>query len=169
MSGYSVASTATSTPAAQRAPAATRRVLWTNGTVRVAIPKDAKKTTRSGQDAGVSGLVFGRSIRGNAVNCYVLPGRAAEDLRGKRITAAVTVMEKALVNGEVYLYVNLVPVAAGTPPTHRLTILPGRLSDFALESGWVAFETPAAKSPNIVREGVIVLSPPDAKVRPKNR
>ncbi len=166
MSGYGVANTATSTKVTSPVPAIVRKCLWTGGIVRIMVPKNAKNSRYETHPC----LVFSRSIRGNVINCHVHLSLVTGDLRGKYITAIVKVMEKTLVSSdEAYLYINLMPIASQTPPTHRLVVLPGHLSDFKLEPNWIVFDTPAPKHPGAVRAGVIVLCPPDTNVYPKRK
>ncbi|HEY0010477.1 MAG TPA: hypothetical protein VGB97_01015 [Candidatus Paceibacterota bacterium] len=139
-------------------PVIARETLHTGPVVKVKVPVGANDGAYPDGDEMVPFMAFHHNVPGGFVKFFVHSGDAA--LRGKTITASASVHRKQLQDDRLYLYVDLHPVDADTPVTHRLAVLPkGPGSWDALDH--TKFETPAPIN------GLVIFAPPEAKLVPE--
>ncbi|HYF29473.1 MAG TPA: hypothetical protein VEA36_03875 [Candidatus Paceibacterota bacterium] len=151
MSSIGVAAPATSAivPAV---PVVARNVIRDAGDiVSVRIPADARQGCYEGDGLVIPYFRYSPTVPGGCVHCFVHTDD--ESLRGRSLRAQATIMEKVLADGRRYYYVDLLPVQAEVPPTHRLVI-----TGCALVEDGLIFATPAPIY------GMIMLTAPSAKL-----
>lgn len=151
--------TQTSAVSAERPAVINREALWDTGAiVRIKVPTGAKRASFVGKTGTLFYYLFDQSVKNGGVRCHVhLKGEDSPELRGKELTAKVTLWKKTMSDGRQYLYVDFVPIADSAKATHRLAIVP-QSSDVAATDGWTIFETPKPL------QGAVIFAPPDAKV-----
>jgi hypothetical protein len=139
-----------------------RETLWTGGIVSIAVPKNAKEGAFPLPEGGSQKyLQFARTVLGGIVNIFVHDPDSAklQGLRGKTITAEVSILRKMLDDDREYLFVNLTPSTA--PATHRLAILAATEDEVVKLEGFVCFETFEPL------RGTVVIAPIDSKIKTK--
>lgn len=134
-----------------------RTVLYTGPIVKMKVPVGASGGAYPSSEGLIPYLQFCHTIPGGRVNFFV--HTADKMVRGRTITAGASVLKKTLPDGREYLYVDLKPVEADTPITHRLAVMNN------LDASWdnsdpLIFATP------LPLKGVIIFASPDAKMIP---
>lgn len=138
-------------------PVIARETLHAGPIVTVKIPLGATEGAYPVGDEKIPFLQFSHTIPNGRVNLFV--HTADSGLKGKRITAAASVLIKTLKDGREYLYIDLTPVDDKTPVTHRLAIAKNTRGSWDTLDH-VVFETPMPLC------GVIIFAPPGTKVVP---
>ena len=97
-----------------------RENLHMNAIIEIKIPDGANEGFYPDGNKNVPFLQFCRSVTGGLVNFFL----HSDDLsvRGKVITVSASVHKKTLYDGRSFLYVDLTPVAEGTPVKKRLIV-----------------------------------------------
>jgi hypothetical protein len=138
-------------------PVTSREILYSGAIVKVKVPIGAANGTYPEGDKNIPFLHFSYTIRGGRVNVFVHTDNSA--LRGRTITAEVSVLKKMLGDGREYLYIDLLPVASDTPVTHRLAVMSDIVGSWSNDDH-LMFATPEPLF------GLIIFVPPGAKLIP---
>lgn len=134
------------------------------GVVKLRVPAGASEGTYTGENGTVRFLRFPRNIRGGFVNFFV---HTSDDLRGKKISARVSVLKITYEDGMEYLYLDFIPVSDTEQVTHQLLVM--SQGDVVPDAEADVIETPEPLSGLIVLTKLKVTKPQRRVSRPNHR